>query len=92
MALQPLTLNDAPWPGYVYIISYGGTSQVMTYHDKKVILAEYEGKPTQRWICHSRGGWLGFTNGPGETTFYMGFTEGMIQSFYVQQTFTNGTK
>ncbi|KAK6502951.1 hypothetical protein TWF481_007989 [Arthrobotrys musiformis] len=71
--LQPLTLNEAPWPGYVYIISYGDTSQVITYQDQKVILAEYEAKESQRWVCRSIDGWLGFTNDPGESTYYMGY-------------------
>ncbi|EGX43531.1 hypothetical protein AOL_s00215g267 [Orbilia oligospora ATCC 24927] len=72
--LQQLTLNDAPWPGNAYVISYGDTSQVLTYQDKKVVLADYEGKQSQRWICHSKDGWLGFNSEPGETTLFMGYT------------------
>ncbi|KAF3095469.1 hypothetical protein TWF102_007189 [Orbilia oligospora] len=71
--LQELTLNDAPWPGNAYVISYGDTSQVLTYQDKKVVLADYEGKQSQKWICHSKDGWLGFNNEPGETTLFMGY-------------------
>ncbi|KAK6534372.1 hypothetical protein TWF281_005695 [Arthrobotrys megalospora] len=76
MATPMLTFNDPPWPGSVYVISYGDTSQVMTYQDGKVILADYEGKSTQRWVCHSQDGWLGFTNDPGESTLHMGFDRG----------------
>ncbi|KAF3113084.1 hypothetical protein TWF594_001691 [Orbilia oligospora] len=74
MPLQQLTLNDAPWPGNAYVISYGNTSQVLTYQDNKVVLADYEGKQSQRWICHSQDGWLGFNSEPGETTLFMGYT------------------
>ncbi|RVD88428.1 uncharacterized protein DFL_002614 [Arthrobotrys flagrans] len=71
--LNILTGNDAPWPGNSYIIGYQNTSKVLTYKDPKgVVLAEYEGKPTQRWSCHSRDGWLGLANDPGETTRWLG--------------------
>ncbi|KAK6534374.1 hypothetical protein TWF281_005697 [Arthrobotrys megalospora] len=71
--LNILTGNDAPWPGYVYIISHGDSNKVLTYKDKKVIIADYEGKSTQRWVCHSRDGWVGLANDPGETTHFLGF-------------------
>ncbi|KAF3113083.1 hypothetical protein TWF225_004812 [Orbilia oligospora] len=70
--LKILTGNDAPWPGSSYVIGYQNTSKVLTYKDQNVVLAEYEGKPTQRWACHARDGWLGFANDPGETTLWLG--------------------
>ncbi|KAF3229111.1 hypothetical protein TWF191_001665 [Orbilia oligospora] len=73
--LKILTGNDAPWPGSSYIIGYQNTSKVLTYKDGDVVLAEYEGKPTQRWACHARDGWLGFANDPGETTLWLGIGE-----------------
>ncbi|KAK6351048.1 hypothetical protein TWF718_004222 [Orbilia javanica] len=72
--LKILTGNDAPWPGNSYIISYQNTSKVLTFEDKNVVLAEYEGKATQRWACHSRDGWLGFANDPGDTTRWLGIS------------------
>ncbi|KAK6361719.1 hypothetical protein TWF730_005433 [Orbilia blumenaviensis] len=68
-----LTLNDPPYPGYAYIISYRDTPEVITYHNEGVTISNYEGKLAQRWVCHSKDGWLGFTNDPGETTFFMGY-------------------
>ncbi|EGX43532.1 hypothetical protein AOL_s00215g268 [Orbilia oligospora ATCC 24927] len=73
--LKILTGNDAPWPGSSYVIGYQNTSKVLTFKDQGVILAEYEGKPTQRWACHARDGWLGFANDPGETTRWLGFDD-----------------
>ncbi|KAK6521225.1 hypothetical protein TWF506_001450 [Arthrobotrys conoides] len=70
--LKILTGNDAPWPGNSFIIGYQNTSKVLTYKGQGVVLAEYEGKPTQRWACHAQNGWLGFANDPGETTYWLG--------------------
>ncbi|KAF3280220.1 hypothetical protein TWF970_002970 [Orbilia oligospora] len=71
-AIPELTLNDAPWPGHIFIISYQDTNQVLTYHKEKgVVLQEYDGSHSQRWICHSKSGWLGFTANPGDTTTYL---------------------
>ncbi|EWC45537.1 hypothetical protein DRE_05395 [Drechslerella stenobrocha 248] len=68
--------EDAPWPGSTYIISEKDTSNVITFEDKKVILAEYNpGQSNQRWVCHAKDGWLGFTNDPGMSTVYMGYYE-----------------
>ncbi|KAK6361720.1 hypothetical protein TWF730_005434 [Orbilia blumenaviensis] len=70
-----LTGNDAPWPGNSYIISYQNTSQVLTFVNNNAVLTEFEGKPTQRWSCHSKNGWFGFANDPGESTRWLGFTK-----------------
>ncbi|KAK6521222.1 hypothetical protein TWF506_001447 [Arthrobotrys conoides] len=71
--IPELTLNDAPWPGHIFIISFQDTNQVLTYHKERgVVLQEYDGSHFQRWVCHSRLGWLGFTANPGETTAYIG--------------------
>ncbi|KAK6351051.1 hypothetical protein TWF718_004225 [Orbilia javanica] len=68
-----LTLNDGPWPGHIFIISYENTSKALTYHKEKgVVLEEYNGSQSQRWVCHSKLGWLGFTANPGETTTFIG--------------------
>ncbi|KAF3925937.1 hypothetical protein ABW20_dc0106066 [Dactylellina cionopaga] len=68
-----LKLNDAPWPGYTYIINQADTSKVLTYSNGGVVLAEFEGKQSQRWVCHSTDGWLGFANDPGESTVFLGY-------------------
>ncbi|RVD88430.1 uncharacterized protein DFL_002616 [Arthrobotrys flagrans] len=68
-----LTLNDAPWPGHIFIISHQDTSQVLTYDKEKgIVLKEYDGSQAQRWICHSKSGWLGFAADPGENTAFIG--------------------
>ncbi|KAK6361718.1 hypothetical protein TWF730_005432 [Orbilia blumenaviensis] len=70
---RELVLNDPPWPGHTYIIRFEDTSRVITYDkDKGILLAEYDGEPSQKWICHAKEGWLGFTNDPGESTLFIG--------------------
>jgi len=71
--MNALTGNDAPWPGYAYIISEGNTNKVMTFSNKSVVLEDYDGKSTQSWVCHSNDGWLGFINDTGDTSSYMGW-------------------
>ncbi|KAK6502952.1 hypothetical protein TWF481_007990 [Arthrobotrys musiformis] len=76
--VKQLSANDPPWQGHIYVIKYQDSSRVLTYGEPEgVILAEYEGKPTQRWICHIKEGWLGFTNDPVETTAYLGHYQTM---------------
>ncbi|KAK6534373.1 hypothetical protein TWF281_005696 [Arthrobotrys megalospora] len=71
--IPELTLNDGPWPGHIYVISYMDTPRVFTYHSQRgVTLMDYEGSVAQRWICHSQDGWLGFVADPGDTTAYIG--------------------
>lgn len=71
--IKELSSNDPPWQGHIYVIKYQDTSRVLTYDkDKGIVLAQYEGKSSQRWICHAKEGWLGFSNDPGETTLFMG--------------------
>ncbi|KAF3178862.1 hypothetical protein EYR41_000721 [Orbilia oligospora] len=71
--VDQLSCNDPPWPGHIYVIKYQDTSRVLTYDKGKgIVLAEYKGKSNQRWTCHSKEGWLGFANDPGETTLFMG--------------------
>ncbi|KAJ6264635.1 hypothetical protein Dda_0784 [Drechslerella dactyloides] len=66
--------DDAPWPGSVYVINEGNTTNVITYDDETTILKEYEpGNPRQQWVCHARDGWLGLTNDPGESTVFLGY-------------------
>ncbi|KAK6534371.1 hypothetical protein TWF281_005694 [Arthrobotrys megalospora] len=71
-----LNSNDPPWPGHIYVIRHADTSRVITYNkDRGIVLAEYDGKPSQKWVCHSKDGWLGFANDPGETTLFLGHYE-----------------
>ncbi|KAK6351050.1 hypothetical protein TWF718_004224 [Orbilia javanica] len=71
--VKELSSDDPPWQGHIYIIKYQDTSRVLTYNnDKGIILADYEGKTSQRWICHIKDGWLGFASDPGETSLFMG--------------------
>ncbi|EGX43530.1 hypothetical protein AOL_s00215g266 [Orbilia oligospora ATCC 24927] len=73
MPVNQLSCNDPPWPGHIYVIKYQDTSRVMTYdRSKGIVLAAYNGGSNQRWTCHSKDGWLGFANDPGETTLFMG--------------------
>ncbi|KAK6502953.1 hypothetical protein TWF481_007991 [Arthrobotrys musiformis] len=75
-----LTLNDGPWPGHIYIISYQDTSQVLTYHKEKgVVLQDYDGSHSQRWTCHSKHGWLAFAANPGESTLFLGHYDSKLR-------------
>ncbi|KAK6509356.1 hypothetical protein TWF481_004107 [Arthrobotrys musiformis] len=72
--LLPISRNDPPQPGSIYIINESTTSKVITNQSGKIVLTEYNGEPqkSQRWVCQRSGGWLGFTNDAGPDTTYLG--------------------
>ncbi|KAK6517124.1 hypothetical protein TWF506_007001 [Arthrobotrys conoides] len=60
---------DSPWPGSMYIITEGDSTQALTYMDngRNVKLTNYrKGDANQIWTCDESDGWLSF----GHTATY----------------------
>lgn len=62
-----------PWPGQYFIIRSRTIGHVITFFNRKIILAQQGGLGILRWRCIQKNGWLGFQD--PASSMYLGYDE-----------------